>query len=774
MSGFAAGVDAAAHDIDHEDQQTCAAHKVPMEMYAFLLNWTARSVEKVDVPNEDASAATAPVKSQKGRGGKATQSRVASKNKAAEWSWKDQIVPILPLIANVLKLKTSKIWTVSGERDTFIGAKRLFLAQWVSHYACSSISRSNITGMGLPQTSIMKSLKYYEHLSESMAECLNVLLREFDHAQLGEEILREIAAKSFNAQDIKGPRNFSRFLTQFAEWAPQAVLKQISLLLLHLDSEFYPMRMAIVEIIGCLICELACSEDLTSDTHQMQKQLNSLYDLLLERTLDHSFYVHSKVFTVLSRLCDLPVKFPKQCLAITRAAVSALEDKVAGVLRNAISLIVKLIVTHPYGLMHGGLLGMEEWEDRSGEGVTENGKGDTLSGNAGEAGMNFTARPVKKRSRRRNKDSEDAINVDEQDGDEGGDSDEVDSIMDEDELDPVFRKLQEAIEHPCRSCEWFALAEQAINTVYTLGNQPDDTLIKSLSRRVFRQRQRPVPSTAEEQVSSAVPGALTGNTAKKSDDTGDAFELSQLRFVMGHVVVKHIVYLELVEREWKRQKQENELAEKLAGGTGNDATSKGGEELDQVAGNAEDEIGDRIAAQVPLCELAILRRRPSPALPHPGDVEGPSFSTTVDENSDEWYRGQRPTRRDSQCLQDEEPRIADLAKLFFTNLFTKDNTIYNNLPDVINHLSVGDPAIRFRLTGDTRQWRDIAFCLSLLPFKSECSVKKLIEGLPFYRDKLYEEGGYARFQEVLVKARSNKTANKPNSEENEFESLHFP
>ncbi|KAH9974411.1 hypothetical protein BGW80DRAFT_1303903 [Lactifluus volemus] len=32
----------------------------------------------------------------------------------------------------------------------------------------------------------------------------NVLLKEFNHAQLGEEIFREIAAKSFNAQDTKG------------------------------------------------------------------------------------------------------------------------------------------------------------------------------------------------------------------------------------------------------------------------------------------------------------------------------------------------------------------------------------------------------------------------------------------------------------------------------------------------------------------------------------------------------------------------------------------
>jgi condensin complex subunit 1 len=57
---------------------------------------------------------------------------------------------------------------------------------------------------------------------------------------------------------------------------------------------------------------------------------------------------------------------------------------------------------------------------------------------------------------------------------------------------------------------------------------------------------------------------------------------------------------------------------------------------------------------------------------------------------------------------------------------------------------------RFRLTDDTRQWRDISFCLSL-PFKYECSVKKLIEGLPFYRDKSHEEGVYACFQEILVK-----------------------
>ena len=156
-------------------------------------------------------------------------------------------------------------------------------------------------------------------------------------------------------------------------------------------AQSYPMRIAIVEIIGHLIRELACSEDLTSDAHQTQKQLNGLYDLLLERTLDLSSYVRSKVFTVLNRLCDLPVKFPKQRLAITRAAVTALEDKVAGVRKNAISLIVKLIMTHPYGLMHGGLLGLQEWEERYRDVMaelhkTEKALDDTLTGGADTAG----------------------------------------------------------------------------------------------------------------------------------------------------------------------------------------------------------------------------------------------------------------------------------------------------------------------------------------------------------------------------------------------------
>ena len=50
-------------------------------------------------------------------------------------------------------------------------------------------------------------------------------------------------------------------------------------------------------------------------------------------------------------------------------------------------------------------------------------------------------------------------------------------------------------------------------------------------------------------------------------------------------------------------------------------------------------------------------------------------------------------------------------------------------------------------------------------------MKKLVEGLQHYRDKLHEEEVFARFQEILLKARSNKSPNKPETELNEFESV---
>lgn len=139
----------------------------------------------------------------------------------------------------------------------------------------------------------------------------------------------------------------------------------------------------------------------------------------------------------------------------------------------------------------------------------------------------------------------------------------------------------------------------------------------------------------------------------------------------------------------------------------------------------------------------------------------------------------------AKCLEDPDQRIVDLAKLFFTELASKDNAIYNNLPDIISNLTSSAPprleeesfrrimkfifsfdftekekqaenivdklCQRFFTAEDERNWRDIAFCLSLLPFKSEKTFKKLIEGWPSYQDKIHDEAVHKSFLEIISK-----------------------
>lgn len=162
----------------------------------------------------------------------------------------------------------------------------------------------------------------------------------------------------------------------------------------------------------------------------------------------------------------------------------------------------------------------------------------------------------------------------------------------------------------------FAMAEQAINTIYGLGDQPDalcSQIIRQMTVRVFgtsagasesasgdaetTEDEEPV---ARSRASSVAPSGIDGDVpASQSSESGskpgskiasataDAFQLSQVIFIAGHCAVKQLVHLELVEREFKRRKADSEKK-----GPAGDAA---GEELDQVAGNVEDDIGDIIA-----------------------------------------------------------------------------------------------------------------------------------------------------------------------------------
>ncbi|XP_040450627.1 condensin complex subunit 1 [Falco naumanni] len=140
-------------------------------------------------------------------------------------------------------------------------------------------------------------------------------------------------------------------------------------------------------------------------------------------------------------------------------------------------------------------------------------------------------------------------------------------------------------------------------------------------------------------------------------------------------------------------------------------------------------------------------------------------------------------------LIDPEEAIMGLAHNFFSELSNKDNAIYNLLPDIISHLSDPNCGIeeepfhtimrhlfsyiskdkqreslveklcqRFRTVRTDRQYRDLSYCLTLLPL-SERGLQKLHDNFDCFADKLQDPAVYSCFQTLL--ARFSRAGSKP-------------
>ncbi|XP_077455126.1 condensin complex subunit 1 [Stigmatopora argus] len=134
-------------------------------------------------------------------------------------------------------------------------------------------------------------------------------------------------------------------------------------------------------------------------------------------------------------------------------------------------------------------------------------------------------------------------------------------------------------------------------------------------------------------------------------------------------------------------------------------------------------------------------------------------------------------------LIDPEPHITNLALNFFNELASKDNAIYNLLPDIISRLSDPERGMtsedfntimkqlfsyitkerqteslveklcqRFRTARTERQWCDVAVSLSLLSM-CERGFKRLQECWECYSDKLTEPGVYQPLLAIAAKLR---------------------
>ncbi|KAI1943391.1 condensin complex non-SMC subunit Cnd1 [Ophidiomyces ophidiicola] len=366
VSGLAVEADAAHNDLESDETDLIPHHKQLLEMYAFLLQWAVSSVE-AKIAEKPASTASAR------RGaGKSSKSKPGAKE--TTWDSGAQLQIAMETMCKVLKLKLSKIFMTTSDRDTFVNlftrsiylvleseqrVKSMNIRMHAFKVLCIAVKHHG-HGFGA-QTSIVQSLTYFEHLSEPMAEFLHILADQYDYPQLSDEILRELGNKEFNPNDTKGPKSVSIFITKLSELAPRLIIKQMTLIAKQLDSEAYTLRCAVIEVCGNLIADLSKQDERSESA---KSQINSFFDVLEERFLDVNPFCRSRAIQVYMRLCDLDQKFPKRRQAAAELALRSLEDRSSHVRRNAIKLLAKLVSSHPFSVMHGGQLSFKEWEAR--------------------------------------------------------------------------------------------------------------------------------------------------------------------------------------------------------------------------------------------------------------------------------------------------------------------------------------------------------------------------------------------------------------------------
>ncbi|KAJ2489239.1 condensin complex non-SMC subunit Cnd1 [Coemansia sp. RSA 2050] len=1184
----ARGLDMLVTGFENEIKQAASAmatagsdptqHTEALDRYAFLFQWIVERGESTASQSHTAAAATASQAKGRKRRTNTTASGSSSGTSIAEVTtgWKAKILDLYIVLQQLLLMPLGRIWNSVPERDTFIGVftRLAHKAMEAPAYAKDAdfqaalfnslcLWMQNYNGLYGLATMITQNLQHYEHLSESMAALVQLAYDRFNGTQLADEVLRDIANKTFNSvHDKAGPKNTARFLVKFSQLAPKALLRQMGLLIKHLDSEAHILRSAMVDVIGHLTLYLASQEE---QTEIIKNQIGEYFDIIEQRFQDAHYLVRAKVLQVCQFVCSGPAKFPKRRPRLIALISGRLEDKASNVRKHAIRALTLLLETHPFSL-DGAELGIEQLEaslekinselaqmasaapakpaeaeedkegaddDEAGEdnadanmenaeaeadvdgpqdfanaglspemaakamhlqfqqryyrdalhfvyqlqeaqplllqllGSTNKGEvmesmdffvtavrfrvdgaqegirrmshliwtpntsssaSSAADGTAEEARgvraklldsyMQLYLTPSDRLSAAENTSRitrnlisltfgatlaeltslEELIRTLMEEGLVSADviaklrsvygytkqrlppaqrrgaiiilgmlaqanrsivTDDIDlylriglgkyghddlavakytcmilqclgsskskrpgavaTNLDSEENkrlpmgNPIFDGLQRILEEPRRDPEWFPAAEQALNTIYALGEKPD-----ALGARIIRAQ------------AGLVQGLLTlskGDTARQADEFSmdidgegeasppgadaepparklvDPWDLTRMLFIVGHIAIKEIVLLESIEAELKRRKSDEEPRRKKRNSPMAKPTQRGkgkgrgkaaaaaaadmqvdededeDDELNQIAGTTEDEVGDIISAirerellygtksllalfgpllvhvcknlgkfndrlltvhataalakfmciSSTFCEenlpllLLLLQRAKSPVIRANisialGDITV-CFNNLIGENVQYLYgplhdadtkvkkttlmvlthlilngmvkvKGQLGEM--AKCLEDKDARVADMARLFFSELSTKDNAVYNNLPDIISSLSMGAGAVneesfgrimkflfdfikekdrqtdnvveklcqRFRNTTNPRQCRDIAYCMALLPYKSERSLRRLLDALPGYQDKLSEDAVYKYFVEIVSKARS-QSAQKP-------------
>ncbi|XP_004345622.1 condensin XCAP-D2 chain [Capsaspora owczarzaki ATCC 30864] len=128
---------------------------------------------------------------------------------------------------------------------------------------------------------------------------------------------------------------------------------------------------------------------------------------------------------------------------------------------------------------------------------------------------------------------------------------------------PLFESLGSLLVAPTTAAQvndWLTAAEQAVNTIYRLGDNPDvicAAAIRTLAHRVLGDENADVSGVVAAATQVSASSSLNMTSLDAPHHEGDRGELCKLIFLVGHVAVKQLVHMESIESELKRRRAIN-------------------------------------------------------------------------------------------------------------------------------------------------------------------------------------------------------------------------
>ncbi|ONM60389.1 binding [Zea mays] len=559
-----------------------ASHRNALKIYSFFL------ISIVLTAEAGAESCTAAKATAHGR----------KKNHIYSWNWEAQRGRIMSLVANSLEANLSLLFGPGGtderylsfvskctfvlcenqnvlkDEDTRNGLCRIIGAIATKHQRISQISAS-----------VSHLIHKFDFTVPHLAEAVASAEKKFGDGSLAISLIREIgrADPKEYTRDSVGADNVGRFLVELADRLPKLMSTNIGVLIPHFGGESYKIRNALVGVLGKLAAK--AFKDVEGDSNARLRSKQAMLEILIERCRDVSAYTRSRVLQVWSELCEENSISIGLWNEVASVASGRLEDKSAIVRKSALQLLITMLQHNPFGPQlrtatfeatlekyKEKLQGMEPSNSDKDEAANDSSPGEVIMGQDESVSDSCLASSQDQNDR-------DATIVDITNLEqiralvaslEAGlrFSKCITSLM------PILVQLLASssatdVENTilllmrCRQFQiegseaalrkiWYGAADKAISTIYTLHPAPE----------LF------ATETAKKSLSSVF-SVLGTNDVSNGDEAQNGASLSSVSpsklgrflFVISHIALNHLVYIENSVRKIQKQKRKNEKSQ---------------------------------------------------------------------------------------------------------------------------------------------------------------------------------------------------------------------